>query len=73
MPEWRIQLLPYSQDYVVDDHVNDRNYVNVNAHELAHQWFGDLVTAKIRKTPIFQEGFATYYALLAEKRFVTII
>ncbi|MCB0444707.1 MAG: M1 family peptidase, partial [Gelidibacter sp.] len=22
----------------------DKNYVNVNAHELAHQWFGDLVT-----------------------------
>jgi len=47
---------------------NDRNYVNVNAHELAHQWFGDLVTAKSGKHHWLQEGFATYYALLAERQ-----
>jgi aminopeptidase N len=45
----------------------DRNYTNVNAHELAHQWFGDLVTAENGKNHWLQEGFATYYALLAEK------
>jgi aminopeptidase N len=58
----------FAQDYVVDDiGFNDRNYVNVNAHELAHQWFGDLVTAKSGKHHWLQEGFATYYALLAER------
>lgn len=58
----------FAQDYVVDEiGFNDRNYINVNAHELAHQWFGDLVTAKSGKHHWLQEGFATYYALLAEK------
>lgn len=45
----------------------DRNFVNVNAHELAHQWFGDDVTEKSSKDHWLQEGFAAYYALLAEK------
>jgi len=58
----------FAQDYVVDSiAVNDKNYCNVNAHELAHQWFGDLITAQSGKHHWLQEGFATYYALLAEK------
>lgn len=58
----------FSQDLVVDEiGFNDQNYVNVNAHELAHQWFGDLVTAKEGKHHWLQEGFATYYAMLAER------
>lgn len=58
----------FSQDFVVDSiGYNDKNYLNVNAHELAHQWFGDLVTAKGSKHHWLQEGFATYYALLAEQ------
>jgi aminopeptidase N len=59
----------FAQDFVVDEcGYNDRNYINVNAHELAHQWFGDLVTAKSGKHHWLQEGFATYYALLAERK-----
>lgn len=59
----------FSQDFVVDEiGFNDRNYVNVNAHELAHHWFGDLITAQEGKHHWLQEGFATYYALLAEKK-----
>lgn len=58
----------FSQDFVVDSiSFNDKNYINVNAHELAHQWFGDLITAQSSKHHWLQEGFATYYALLAEK------
>ena len=58
----------FTRDYVCDDIAfHDRNYVNVNAHELAHQWLGDLVTAKSGKHHWLQEGFATYYALLAER------
>ncbi len=59
----------FAQDMVVDAiGFNDRNYVNVNAHELAHQWFGDMVTAQSGKHHWLQEGFATYYALLAERQ-----
>ncbi|MXN93134.1 M1 family peptidase [Flavobacterium sp. Sd200] len=58
----------FAQDFVVDETgFNDRTYINVNAHELAHQWFGDMVTAKSGEHHWLQEGFATYYALLAEK------
>ncbi|MFY0481308.1 M1 family metallopeptidase [Flavobacterium sp. PLA-1-15] len=58
----------FSQYYVVDETgFNDLTYINVNAHELAHQWFGDLITATSGKHHWLQEGFATYYALLAEK------
>lgn len=45
----------------------DRNYVSVNAHELAHQWFGDLVTAKSFSHHWLQESFATHYNLLYER------
>ncbi|MCF8274711.1 MAG: M1 family metallopeptidase [Flavobacteriaceae bacterium] len=58
----------FSDAFVIDSIAfNDKNYVNVNAHELAHQWFGDLVTETSGTHHWLQEGFATYYALLAEK------
>lgn len=42
----------------------DRSYVTVNVHELTHQWFGDLVTARSLKSLWLQESFATFYPLL---------
>jgi Aminopeptidase N len=58
----------FSEAFVVDSiGFNDRNYVNVNVHELAHQWFGNLVTETEGSHHWLHEGFATYYALLAEK------
>lgn len=45
----------------------DRSYVSTNAHELAHQWFGDYITARSSRHHWLQESFATYYSMLFEK------
>jgi len=59
----------FSEAFVVDSiGFEDRNYVNVNAHELAHQWFGNLITETEGAHHWLQEGFATYYAHLAERK-----
>lgn len=58
----------FATRYVVDSiGFCDRNYTNVDAHELAHHWFGDLITAESSTHHWLQEGFATYFALLAER------
>lgn len=49
---------------------NDANYVYVNGHELAHQWFGDWVTAISSKHHWLHESFATYYHHLVVKEFL---
>ncbi|CAN5896933.1 hypothetical protein BH11BAC7_BH11BAC7_28190 [soil metagenome] len=58
----------YGDFLFVDERSNwDRGYVGVNAHELAHQWFGDYITAKSDAHHWLQESFATYYDQLFER------
>jgi aminopeptidase N len=54
--------------YLVDSaEFLDRNYVRVNAHELAHQWFGDMVTARSSAHHWLQESFATHYDMMYQR------
>lgn len=40
----------------------ERNYIGTNAHELTHQWFGDLITEYSGTHHWLHESFATHYA-----------
>ena len=57
-------------DFYMSDHRGalDRPFVAVNAHELAHQWFGDYVTARSDAHGWLQESFATYYSQLFDRQ-----
>ncbi|EKF56113.1 aminopeptidase [Galbibacter marinus] len=64
-------LTIFSDSYMVDSIAQkDQSYFNVNAHELAHHWFGNMVTETESTHHWLQEGFATYYALLAAKEII---
>ena len=45
----------------------ERPYVNVNAHELVHQWFGNYVSHLNNSHVWLTESFATYYAKIFER------
>ena len=44
-----------------------RNYINVNAHELTHQWFGNYLSHLRGRDVWLTESFATYFAKIFEK------
>ncbi len=44
-----------------------RNYINVNAHELAHQWFGNYISHLTPRDVWLTESFATFWAKMFER------
>ena len=53
---------------LIDPHAFwQRNYINTNAHEMAHQWFGDAIAHLVNKDVWLTESFGTYYAKMFEK------
>jgi len=50
----------YNETYVTGDGKKE----DVMAHEVAHQWFGDMVTEKKFPHLWLSEGFATYFSVL---------
>lgn len=50
------------------DYEDLRSSISLVAHELAHQWFGDVVTCKDWSSLWLNEGFATYYDALNQER-----
>jgi len=60
-----VGLVTYAQNLILSDPAIDteqrqRTYASVAAHELAHQWFGDLVTLAWWDDTWLNEAFATW-------------
>ncbi len=52
----------------IDPHAYwQRNYINTNAHEMTHQWFGNCIAHFVNKDVWLTESFATYYAKIFER------
>jgi len=69
MENWGLVI--YRETYLLYDNktgisgVNDQyRIVSVIAHELAHQWFGNLVTCSYWNEIWLNEGFATYFSYI---------
>ncbi len=72
MEDWG--LISYSEDTILFDPARSsfnaqRHVFNIVAHEIAHQWFGNLVTAASWEEIWLNEAFATWMEIKASEHF----
>ncbi|XP_028049052.1 thyrotropin-releasing hormone-degrading ectoenzyme isoform X2 [Monomorium pharaonis] len=63
-------LITFREDVILvkkDDTESERGLDKVVAHEVAHQWFGNLVTPKWWDEVWLKEGFSSFFGFLALK------
>lgn len=59
-------------DIFLQDSANlfpERTYLEIQAHEMAHHWFGNYLTAESTESHWLHEGFATYWQWESKRKF----